>query len=277
MTVEQRFTFDEIGECYDRYRPGYPQALFDDLVSISGVSPADRLLEVGCGTGQATRPLAQRGFAMLCIEPGPRLAELSRKNLEAFPGVEVRSQTFEDWPCQAAAFGLVFSAQAFHWLSPEIRFAKSAEALRSEGSLAIFGNSVCVDRSAHGDAGGPLSDRLDAAYAEWAPSLAGPPATGWYGEDGPIPELVAESGFFEAVVAYRYPWAQRYSTDEYLGLLGTHSGHRLLAAGQREGLYRAIGHALEACGREIEIFYQAHLYVARRKACARSERAMGDR
>ena len=56
--------------------------------------------------------MAQRGFEMLCIEPGPRLAELTRENLEALPGIEVHCQTFEDWPCEAAAFGLVISAQA---------------------------------------------------------------------------------------------------------------------------------------------------------------------
>lgn len=265
MTVEQRFTFDEIGERYNRYRPGYPEAVFDDLLSISGVSSAQRLLELGCGTGQATQPLARRGFEILCIEPGPRLAELSRKNFAAFPGVEVHCQTFEDWPCETAAFGLVFSAQAFHWLSPETRFAKCAEALHSGGSLAILGNSVCVDRSRHGDAGGPQSDRLDAAYARWAPSLAGPPATAWYDEGGPIPQLVAESGLFESVVTCRYPWSHRYATEEYLGLLGTHSDHRLLDAEKRAGLYAAIGQALEAYGAEIEIFYQAHLYVARLK------------
>ena len=209
--------------------------------------------------------MAQRGFEMLCIEPGPRLAELTRENLEALPGIEVHCQTFEDWPCEAAAFGLVISAQAFHWLSPEIRFAKCAEALHSGGSLAILGNSVSVDRSPHGDAGGPLSDRLDAAYAQWAPSLLGPLPTGWYAEEGPIPELFADSGLFEPVAVRRYPWSRRYSTDEYLGLLGTHSDHRLLPAEQREGLYEAIGDALEASGGGIEIFYRAHLYLARRE------------
>ncbi len=265
MTVEQRFTFDEIGERYDRYRPAYPEAVFDDLLSIAGVSSAQRLLELGCGTGQATRPLARRGFEILCIEPGSRLAELSRKNLSAFPGVEVHCQTFEDWPCETAAFGLIFSAQAFHWLAPETRFEKCAEALSSGGSLAVLGNSVCVDRSRHGDAGGPLSDQLDAAYARWAPSLAGPPATAWYDEGGPVPQLFAESGLFEPAVICRYPWSHCYATEEYLGLLGTHSDHRLLDTEKRAGLYAAIGQALEAYGAEIEIFYQAHLYVARLK------------
>ena len=88
MTAEQRFTFDEIGDLYDRYRPGYPEDLFEDLLALSGISAGDRILEIGCGTGQATEPLARRGYAMSCLEPGPRLAAIARKNLAAFSGVD---------------------------------------------------------------------------------------------------------------------------------------------------------------------------------------------
>jgi len=264
MTVEQRFTFDEIGDLYHRYRPGYPEALFEDLISLSGISCPERILELGCGSGQATRPLARRGFAMLCIEPGPRLASIARKNLEEFPGTEVVCETFEAWPCEPAAFGLVLCAQAFHWLSPETRFVKSAAVLRPGGSLAILGNAPAVDRSPHGDAGGPLSEALDAAYSRWAPSLAGPSAMRWYADDGPIPELFAASGCYGPVAVRRYPWSHYYATSDYLGLLGTHSDHRMLPSDQREGLYKAIGDALERRGDGIEIFHEAHLYVAPR-------------
>jgi 16S rRNA A1518/A1519 N6-dimethyltransferase RsmA/KsgA/DIM1 with predicted DNA glycosylase/AP lyase activity len=73
MPREQRFTFDEVGAQYDRYRPGYPDQLFDDLVSLSGISHDERVLEIGCGTGQATRALARRGFSMSCLEPRRQL------------------------------------------------------------------------------------------------------------------------------------------------------------------------------------------------------------
>ena len=158
-TVEQRFTFDEIGDLYDRYRPGYPEVLFEDLLSLSGISPSDRILEIGCGTGQATLPFAQRGYTMSCLEPGPRLASIARGNLADFSDIGVVCETFEAWPCESSAFGLVFSAQAFHWLLPELRFTKSAEALRLGGSLAVIGNAVVVNRTPHGDAGGSLRGR----------------------------------------------------------------------------------------------------------------------
>ena len=127
-----------------------------------------------------------------------------------------------------------------------------------------MGNAEVVDRSPHGDAGGPLSEALDVAYSRYAPSLLGPPATGWYGEAGPVPELFADSGCFEPAWVRRYPWSHRYETSDYLGLLGTYSNHRLLPPEQRKRLHGAIAEALERFGGGVEIFYEANLYVATR-------------
>ena len=80
MTEERRrvrATYDEVALLYDQARPGYPEALFDDVVSLSGIPPGGRILEIGCGTGQATVPLAQRGYPILCIELGENLAALA--------------------------------------------------------------------------------------------------------------------------------------------------------------------------------------------------------
>jgi 2-polyprenyl-3-methyl-5-hydroxy-6-metoxy-1,4-benzoquinol methylase len=63
-----RQTFDQEAEFYDEARPGYPEALFDDVVALSAIPEEGRILEIGCGTGQATVPMARRGYHILCIE-----------------------------------------------------------------------------------------------------------------------------------------------------------------------------------------------------------------
>ena len=91
-----------------RLRPDYPEALFDDLVALAGLTPGDRLIEVGCATGKATRPLARRGFRITCVELGTELAAVARRNLTGF-GVEVAQASFEAWqPPEPAA--LVYAA-----------------------------------------------------------------------------------------------------------------------------------------------------------------------
>ena len=95
MTPDPRFTFDEVAELYDRHRPGYPEALFEDLVALSGIAPAGRILEIGAGTGQATLPLARRGLRVLCLEPGAALARVARGKLAGFPRVEVLESSLQ--------------------------------------------------------------------------------------------------------------------------------------------------------------------------------------
>src|SRR5215210_6934691 len=95
-----RTTFDSAASLYDEVRPGYPEDLFDDVVSLSRIPPAGRILEIGCGTGQATVPFARRGHHILCIELGENLAAVARRNLERYPLAEVRTEAFEEWPLQ---------------------------------------------------------------------------------------------------------------------------------------------------------------------------------
>lgn len=65
-----RETFDEVAELCDRARPRYPEVLFDDLVSLASLGVGSRVVEVGLGTGQATRPLAERGLPITAVELG---------------------------------------------------------------------------------------------------------------------------------------------------------------------------------------------------------------
>src|SRR5450755_4808422 len=89
--------FNEVPELYDRVRPTYPDELFDDLVAITGMAGQSSVLEVGCGTGQATRSLAALGYSVIAVEPGAGMAALARLRLAAFRNVEVENSAFEEW------------------------------------------------------------------------------------------------------------------------------------------------------------------------------------
>ena len=135
-----RGTFDGVAALYDEVRPGYPEQLFEDLAALSVVGSGARVLEIGCGTGQATGALARRGYRVLGVELGENLAELARAKTADYPETRVITSSFEDWTLEEGAFELVFSATAFHWIDPEVRYSKSAKALRDGGSLALVWN-----------------------------------------------------------------------------------------------------------------------------------------
>src|SRR5690349_16209458 len=100
MTEALGLRFDEVAELYDRVRPGYPEALFSDLAALIGLRQGSPVLEVGCGTGQATRSMAALGWSVTAVEPGPALAELARRRLAGFPNVTIETAAFEDWPAR---------------------------------------------------------------------------------------------------------------------------------------------------------------------------------
>lgn len=234
-----RAIFDEDAELYDRVRPGYPDDLFDDLTALAGLQPGSRVLELGCGTGQATVPLALRGYEVTAVELGPRLAEVARRKLAAFPTVHVVNAEFEGWPLPAEPFDLVIAATSFHWLDPSVRVAKSTDALRPGGALAII--------STHHVAGGSAEffAAVQRCYERWMPGtppLLELPATA---EVPPGTPEFERDGRFREVGFRRYEQEPTYTTGEYLALIQTYSGHRALPTDARRALVACIAQLID--------------------------------
>jgi len=254
-----RTTFSEDAERYDRARPGYPAALYDDLAALAGVGPGCRVLEIGCGTGQATIPLAERGCQIVAVELGAELAEVARRNLARFPDVEVVPAPFEPWPLPAEPFDLVLSATAFHWIDPAVRVIKSADALRPGGALATI--------ATHHVAGGtiPFFAEMQACYEHWDPAT--PPGLKLLPAEA-IPmegEEIERSGRFEAPQFLRYPTDIPYTTASYIDVLLTYSGHRALGPDAQRGLLDCIAGLIdERYGGQIVKTYLSELRLARR-------------
>src|SRR5689334_17429661 len=95
--LELRTTFGEDADLYDRVRPTYPPALYDELAALLDV-PRPRVLEIGCGTGQATRPMLERGWSVQAVELSPELSRVARAKL---PELEVITADFDTWPLPA--------------------------------------------------------------------------------------------------------------------------------------------------------------------------------
>jgi SAM-dependent methyltransferase len=252
-----RTTFDDVAALYDEARPGYPEPLIEDALSLSGIPPDGRILEIGCGSGQATLPFARRGYWMLCLELGPNLAALAAGHCRPYPGVEVQNVAFEDWPLQAGAFDLVISAGAFDWIAPEVAYPKAAAALADTGAIALFWNDHRGGDTAFFRATRDLRRRI-------VPHLAG--AT----DQKPLDALEAEtveqiqaSGPFGPVVARRYPWTATHTADQYVKLISTYSMVQGLPEGIRRDLLAGIRELAEQYGGTVESRYVAMLYVAR--------------
>lgn len=232
--------FDGVPELYDRARPGYPAQLLDDLVAISGVGERSSVLEVGCGTGQATRSLATIGCSLVAVEAGPRLAAFARKALAAQPHVEIETSRFEDWEDRGRRFDVVVAASSWHWIDPSVGWRRAHDVLRPGGWLALLGN-VVVRRPDEPEVYAETAD-LHEQHAPRNPDWGHPPlerevlatSQGWGPPNAP------PAGLFEPPMARWYPTVQWFDGAGFADLLRSTSPYRRLDAAAREPLLDAI-------------------------------------
>lgn len=259
MTLDRsrRTLFNSVAALYDAARPGYPQALVEDIVALSRIPAEGHILEIGCGPGKATLPFARRGYSLLCLELGEDLAALARENCRPYPRVEVQTTAFEAWETQERAFDLVISAQAFHWIPPEIGYPKVQQALKPAGTMALFWNQRPDSDTAFFNALGEL-------YRAKAPHLV-QEERGWEAWARRIETEINETGLFSPVQVRTYPWQQQYTADQYLTLLNTYSDHLNLADEVRQELFASIRELVQAYGGIVTRPYVTVLFLAQVK------------
>lgn len=136
--TDRALSFDVVAGQYDSARPGYPPALFDAVEELSGRPLlGSRVVDVGAGTGIATRLLRARGAAATAVEPGPGMAAQLRRTLPDTPLVRGIGDAL---PLADASADLVTYAQSWHWTDPARSVPEALRVLRPGGALALWWN-----------------------------------------------------------------------------------------------------------------------------------------
>lgn len=223
-----RLSFNRAAQIYDEARPSYPPALFDTLFGMLP-SPPD-IVEVGAGTGKATRDLLARGATVRAVEIGPAMAAQLRSNLPT-GRLRVLVGDFEKLDVPAASADAVFSATAYHWISPAAQTDRPAHILRPGGVVAIV-DLVQVDSPA--DRG--FFAAAQPIYERYGERHTGPPAPARDAVDPAIRSVLEADPRFEAVAVRRYDWDQSYSAVGYRKLMLSYSGTQMMDETDRVGL-----------------------------------------
>ncbi|MFI9387144.1 class I SAM-dependent methyltransferase [Kutzneria sp. NPDC052558] len=234
---------------YDRARPGYPGALVDELV---GARPL-RVVDVGCGTGIASRLFQARGCEVTGVEPDERMAAFARDH-----GIDVETTTFERWPTPQRRFDLLVCAQAWHWVDPVEGPRKAANALVPGGRIGLIWNFA--------EQPAELNAALRASYRELAPELMDELKQPEY----PVPVLseaawgLDHTGLFTPSVTLSWDWTRDYTTAEWLDLVQTISGYRKLPSDRLDGLLSAVARDIDALGGAFPLRFRTCLVTATR-------------
>ena len=245
-------SFGAMAEAYERFRPGYPDELFGLVMNYAG-QPVLTALEIGAGTGKATRLFAQRGVAVTATEPDAAMLAELRKHVPA--NVTCVQAEFEDLTL-AENFGLVYAAAALHWTNKEGRWSRVAALLAPGGVFASFGGPVhladqAVDRAVRA-ARAPFLDSDD------LPSPDGTPP----GHDMQWPGTeLRRSDWFGDVRQFVIERHLTMSAPDYVGHLSTISAYLELAASERG---QALSQIMRVLPEKVEVAADVVVHLARR-------------
>lgn len=233
--------FDAIPEIYDRVRPEYPAAMYDDLFAQVSVA-APSILEIGPGTGQATAGLLASGGngTITALELGPNIAAFLRKKFEHEQRLTVINQAFEDAVLPPAAYDIAASATAFHWLDPQLRLPRIQAALKPGGLIAVIQTTQIASDLDRG-----FFERCHPIYKRFGQATEYEPAPPEDFVPSSVRELT-ESPLYDDVRIFRYRWDQTYLTADYRDLLTSYSVTQWMAQGQSKALLDALCDLIEA-------------------------------
>ncbi|UJB44951.1 class I SAM-dependent methyltransferase [Streptomyces sp. A1-5] len=256
----RRHIFGDDAEQYDTARPGYPPQLVQDVLDFSALAAHEPALEVGAGTGKATLAFARSGVPVTCVEPDVRMARVLRRRCAELPEVTVEVADFESWR-PGRRYGLLYCAQAWHWVDPAARWDRARAALSPGGAIGLFWNHWCLSS-------GELTERLTAAHARHGieipadtlldprprPARRGPESRQWR-------EMTAAG--FVAPEHRLYTSVHERSTSALLGLLASYGGYRALPARPREQVLDEGARIVDAHGGHAQVRVTTSLFLGR--------------
>ncbi|MFI6827144.1 class I SAM-dependent methyltransferase [Kribbella sp. NPDC050241] len=246
--VERALSFGAAAAAYERFRTGYPDELVDKVLEYAGRT-VNTALEIGAGTGKATRVFAATGIAVTATEPDAAMLEQLRKHVPS--SVTAVQGAFEDLPL-TSTFDLVFAAASLHWTDPTDRWTRVSALLNPGGIFVSFNRPLYL-------ADKDLDEAVRVARSEFLEDDGIPPPDGT-SEEWPGTELRRSDRFTDV----RRTSVERRTTltaAGYIGHLSTLSAYLLLRSTTREQVFERIATVLPD---EVTLISDLTLHLARR-------------
>ena len=260
LSLEQRKTwFSPVADVYYKARAPYSQELINRAVTLAQLSSDAKILEVGCGPGNATVCFAQLGFSIICLEPNQEFYHQARRNCALYSLVEICNTSFEEWELEAKKFKAVLAANAFVWIPPEIGYPKAAEALEDNGCLILLWNMMPEPRY-------EVYQAIEEVYQAYVSLVNYEGAETQADILRGFEQNILNSGCFRDLVSEQIACEVTYSIDNFLNLLSTRnvSTLQLLDPQTKDLLFERLREKLANFGDHIQLSYLSAVQIARK-------------
>ncbi|HHX59133.1 MAG TPA: class I SAM-dependent methyltransferase [Epulopiscium sp.] len=254
--MDKRLTFNEDAKNYDMFRPTYCKELFDNIINYTRLDKTKYALEVGIGTGQATKPILETGCYLTAIELGENLATYSKNKFGDYKKFTIHNISFEQYMHIPENIDLVYSGTAFHWIPEEMGYKKVYDMLRSGGTIALFWN-----RPSGGES--EVYEEIQSVYRKYMPDVK--PTKNMLNQhiyDETI-ETIKKYGFVDIQFKLMHQ-TRKFNAEDYISLLETYSDHRILSVDIKVPFYKEIMSIINNHGDDLKIYDTIDLYLAKK-------------
>jgi ubiquinone/menaquinone biosynthesis C-methylase UbiE len=233
---------------YANHRTGYSNELYDMIASF-GLKRGATILDVGCGTGIASRPFHANGFPVTGIDPSEAMLAQAAESL---PNATLVQGEAEALPFPDERFDVVISAQTYHWVDRARALAEAYRVLRPGGIIAIWWKHLMSDDNTK-----ILRDRIVREMGKE------PIASGL---KGGFKEFYASQ--FTQQTLRVVPWRVAMPLADYIGYERSRASVRIALGAQADEYFRLLESRLrERAGTEnptLTLAYIQYLYVAKK-------------
>ena len=257
--MRNKDVFQTIIEDYAAARPGYPDALFCDIVAFAALPEHARILEIGAGPGQATGYFVRQGYDVTALEISEAQTAYLRQRFADFPNLHCVCSPFEDFAAEDDSFDLVFSATAFHWIDPQIGYPKSYRLLKEGGVLAVFWHMESVVESQT-----EPEKNVRAIERRHAPELEDFTEEQANEVHQQRLQLSQTQNLFGEPDYKEYRWVDSYSTERYCKLINSYSDFHSIRSEQQTAILEETAAYLNQHGGTIEIPQLVQLYLSKK-------------
>lgn len=254
-------SFDKFAQTYDDVRPKYPKQLYKDIKNFCSISQNTNLLEIGTGSGIATKAIAELGSQIVTVEPGDNLIKVAQSNLSNFNNIKFVCDTFENCKFKDQQFDIILSATTFHWLEKESKYKDCYSYLKDNGFLILFWNSFCRENT-------KIMKQIDEIYAK---NLSDTYESKNDVNTGVLDKIIKrekeliENEMFYLAALKRYKTEYVYDSNSYVELLKTYPKIIKLDTETRNKFLAEIKTVIKENGNQIKIPILTSLYILRKR------------